>query len=340
MQRGETKGRARVFGDARFVNPDGRANFIAPKAPTLATQTSVDFPLRLNTGRIRDQWHTMTRTGASPRLGLHLPEPFVEINPHDATLCGVADGGFGSVKTRYGDCVLRVRVTDRQPKGQIFVPIHWTDETASHARVSALVAPFLDPHSGQPESKATATAITPTKYSRHGFLLSRRSMELPPAIWWARATIEGGYGYRIACEMSDDDWLELLRPFIGEDVITLTDVERGVARGAAFVNGKAQFAWSLDSRVLSWDAMLEQFSREKPDRLAILSGGSSSRSPGSPLICACFGICEDQIASLVSRGLSTTTEIGGACKAGTNCGSCLPEIRRIADRTRSVLSQI
>ncbi|WP_442755194.1 molybdopterin-dependent oxidoreductase [Methylocystis sp. JAN1] len=331
IRHGDVTGRARLFQNGRFANRGGRANFIAPKTPALATRTSTDFPLRLNTGRIRDQWHTMTRTGASPRLARHLPEPFVEVNPQDAMLYEVADGGFGLVKTQYSSCILRVIVTDRQPRGQIFAPIHWTDEVASHARVGALVAPFVDPHSGQPESKASAASIAPTKYSREGFLLSREPIELPSTIWWVRVKTEAGYGYRVACELSDDEWLELLRPFVGKDVITLTDVERGVTRGAAFGEGRTQLAWALDPRALPWDTMMEQFSLEQPDRLGLLSGGSANLSK-SPLICACFGVSEDQILALVSKGLRTPTEIGAACKAGTNCGSCVPEIRRAASQ--------
>jgi assimilatory nitrate reductase catalytic subunit len=329
---GVVMGRARVFRDAGFANPGGRANFIAPKPPMLAAPTSIEFPLRLNTGRIRDQWHTMTRTGMSPRLARHLPEPFVEVNPQDATLFGLDDGGFGRVQTQYGSCTLRVVVTDSQPSGQIFAPIHWTDETASHARIDALVAPFVDPHSGQPESKASAASIAPMKYSREGFLLSRKPIDLPAAVWWVRVKIEAGYGYRVACEMSDDDWLENLRPVAGEDVVTLTDVERGVGRGAAFSEGRVQLAWALAPRAVPWDAMLEQFLHDQPDRLAILSGGSPN-SLKSPLICACFGVSEDEIAALVSKGLRTPIEIGAACKAGTNCGSCVPEIRRVASQT-------
>lgn len=329
---GFVNGRARVFRDAHFANSGGRANFVAPKKPTLAAPISAEFPLRLNTGRIRDQWHTMTRTGASPRLARHLPEPFVEVNPQDARLFGIEDGGFGQVQTQYGNCVLRVVVTDSQPSGQIFVPIHWTDETASHARIDALVAPFVDPHSGQPESKASAASIAPVKYSRQGFLLSREPIELPRTIWWVRVKNKAGYGYRVACDMSDDAWLDNLRPFAGEDVVTLTDVERGVGRGAAFSEGRAQLAWALGPFALPWDGMLEQFSSEKADRLAILSGGLSNGPPKSPLICACFGVSEEQIAALVSKGLHNPIEIGAACKAGTNCGSCVPEIRRLASQ--------
>ena len=115
----------------------------------------------------------MTRSGISPRLGQHLPEPFVEIHPDDAIKSGVADGGFARVVTDYGQCILKVVVSERQQRGMLFAPIHWSEETASSARVGALVAPFTDPFSGQPENKATPVSITPYEYVFRGFALSR-----------------------------------------------------------------------------------------------------------------------------------------------------------------------
>ena len=97
IRAGESKGRARLFGDGDFFTPGRRARFVAPEPPALKTKTSRLYPLRLNTGRVRDQWHTMTRTGSSPRLARHLPEPFIEINDADARLFSLTDGGFARV---------------------------------------------------------------------------------------------------------------------------------------------------------------------------------------------------------------------------------------------------
>ena len=104
---------------------------MAPETPALKTETNASRPLRLNTGRIRDQWHTMTRTGTSPRLGQHLPEPFVEIHPDDAGKFGISDGGFARVTTDYGQCILKAVVSPRQQRGMLFAPIHWSRENAS-----------------------------------------------------------------------------------------------------------------------------------------------------------------------------------------------------------------
>jgi assimilatory nitrate reductase catalytic subunit len=172
----------RLFASGGFQTDDGKARFVAPEVPRLQTQTSVSRPLRLNTGRIRDQWHTMTRTGTSPRLGQHLPEPFVEVHPEDAADAGLTHGGFAEVSTEFGACTLKVQVTERQQRGMLFAPIHWNDVTASFARVGSLAAAFTDPVSGQPEAKATPAAIAPKAYQQRGFVLSRKPLSADMAI--------------------------------------------------------------------------------------------------------------------------------------------------------------
>src|ERR1700712_775241 len=177
---GDTEAQERFFAEGGFFANDHRARFIAPEIPALRTETSAGRPLRLNTGRIRDQWQTMTRTGMSPRLGQQLPDPFVEVHPDDALRFGVFDDGFARVTTDYGQCTLKVVVSERQQRGMLFAPIHWSEATASAARVGALVAPFTDPFSGQPENKATPASIAPYEYVFRGFALSRTELELPP----------------------------------------------------------------------------------------------------------------------------------------------------------------
>lgn len=323
VRSGETTGTLRLFETGRFFTDDRKAMFVAPSRPALATRLTPSFPLRLNTGRIRDQWHTMTRTGASPRLARHLPEPFVEINPSEAKRYGIEEGGFAQITTRYGVCTLRAVMTDRQPEGSIFAPIHWTDETAAQARVGALVGSFLDPYSGQPEAKATPAAIAPASFARAGFLLSRRAVAFDKGVWWARIAVANGYGYRVATDLSDRDWLASIRQhFSGNDLVEFIDEATASYRGAAFREARAEFIWAIAPIAPSWDSQLEQ----------LLSGrvGKAIDDEGA-LVCACFGVGVKRIETLAQQGRRSAADIGAACKAGTSCGSCLPEIKRILD---------
>jgi assimilatory nitrate reductase catalytic subunit len=173
-------GGERFFADGGFFTADRKARFVAVEPPVLREATSDAFPFRLNTGRIRDQWHTMTRTGRSARLAAHLPEPFVEVATQDAAALGIADGDLARITSPHGTCIARVRTSEAQQPGLLFMPIHFSDEMASNARVGALVAAHTDPHSGQPELKATPAAIAPARFRWHGFVRVRKGVALPP----------------------------------------------------------------------------------------------------------------------------------------------------------------
>ncbi|MCA8929996.1 MAG: nitrate reductase, partial [Alphaproteobacteria bacterium] len=151
---GDAAGRARFFADGRFYTGDGRARLVPVVYRPPVEAPDAAYPLRLTTGRIRDQWHTMTRTGQAPRLNQHLGEPFVEVHPSDALRSGLSPWSLAEVRSVSGNAVLRVVVTDRVRPRQIFAPLHWTGETAPTGRIDAVVSAVTDPLSGQPESKA------------------------------------------------------------------------------------------------------------------------------------------------------------------------------------------
>ena len=323
---------ARFFADGGFFANDQRARFAAPAVPALRTETTAARPLRLNTGRIRDQWHTMTRSGISPRLGQHLPEPFVEIHPDDAARSGVADGDFARVVTDYGQCMLRVVVSDRQQRGMLFAPIHWSEETSSAARVGALVAPFTDPFSGQPESKATPVAITPYEYVFRGFALSRAPLELPDHAWWARVAVTGGYGYLFADNADLAGWQSWLRSVAGDDLAEYKDLGGGVYRAASFAEDRIEICLFVGPArdAGDWGVVKSLFAGSLSDeqRRMLLSGKSvDGLASAGPIVCACFGVGRTTICDAIAAGANSPAEIGARLKAGTNCGSCIPEMK-------------
>src|SRR5664279_3231285 len=240
MRSGETEGQQRFFAEGGFFTNDRKARFIAPEIPALRSETTAGRPLRLNTGRIRDQWHTMTRTGTSPRLGQHLPEPFVEAHPADAARFGLSHDGFARVTTDYGQCLLKVVVSARQQRGMLFAPIHWSEANASSGRVGALVAPFTDPFSGQPENKATPASIAAYEYVFRGFLLSRRLLEMPASLWWARVAVKGGFGYLFADNADLMRWPAWLQAIAAADIADYRDFGGGVYRAASFVGDRIE----------------------------------------------------------------------------------------------------
>jgi assimilatory nitrate reductase catalytic subunit len=326
---------SRFFAEGGFFGVDHRARFIAPEIPALRTETNAGRPLRLNTGRIRDQWHTMTRSGMSPRLGQHLPEPFIEVHPNDAARCGVVDGGFARVVTDYGQCILKVVVSERQQRGMLFAPIHWSQETASSARVGALVAPFTDPFSGQPESKATPASIVPYEYVFRGFVLSRAPLALPDHAWWTRVAVAGGFGYLFADNGDLAGWQSWLQQSSGADLAEYRDFAGGIYRAASFAESRIETCLFVGPArdAGDWNVVKSLFAADALDddaRRMLLSGKSADGlANAGPVVCACFGVGRTTILAAIAAGAGTAAEIGVRLKAGTNCGSCIPEMKRL-----------
>ena len=328
--------RARLFSEGGFFTPSRKAAFVAIAPPQLAEPVSTSFPLLMNTGRVRDQWHTMTRTGLSPRLGSHVSEPFVSVHPSDAGRFGLSHGGLARLTNHHGAATFRVIVTPSQERGSVFVPMHWNDETASDARTGSLVHSIVDPISGQPDSKATPVAIEPVVMASAGFMLSRRRVELPRESYWAWAAIKDGYVARIDTAGDGADLLAALKATIGPaDTLRYHDTRRGISRiaviadqrlvGALFLAPAASAPkWSILAE--AWDAA----TIDKTMRRVILSGkrldGAADEGPN---VCACFGVPHGRIVAAIAAGAGTAGAIGEKLKAGTNCGSCIPELKRL-----------
>jgi len=329
----------RFFARGGFFANDGKARFVAPETPVLRSETSASRPLRLNTGRIRDQWHTMTRTGTSPRLGAHLPEPFVEIHPDDAGKFGIGDGGFARVVTDYGQCILRAVVSPRQQRGMLFAPIHWSGENAAAARVGALAAPFTDPFSGQPETKATPASIAPYEYVFRGFALSPGQIKLPEHAWWARVAVSGGFGYLFADNADLAGWQSWLRAIAGDDVAEYRDFGGGVYRAASFAGDRLDTCLFVGPArdAGDWDVVKNLFAAEAltaAQRRMLLSGKSADGvATAGPVVCACFGVGRTAICDAIAAGANSAAAIGAQLRAGTNCGSCIPELKRLIAQT-------
>jgi assimilatory nitrate reductase catalytic subunit len=333
---------ARFFADGGFFTPDRKAHFIAPEAPALRASASNDYPFILNTGRVRDQWHTMTRTGLSPRLALHAPEPFVEIHPSDAEFFGIKD--FARVTTQFGSTTFKVALNEGQQRGSLFAPIHWNAETASSARVCELVSPHTDPVSGQPEAKATPAKIEPVEFAFRGFALTRQAIELPKETWWARVALAGGIGTLIASNDVPKQWRNRASTLLNNDILAeFTDLPRGIFRAASFRDGRldgALFIGPADAAPQR-DAVKVLFESETltdmQHRMLLSGRAADGLAEIGPVICACFGVGLNVIREAIASKSATNVEaIGKALRAGTNCGSCLPELKRIVHDTHAV----
>ena len=159
------KGTPRLFEDKQFYTPSKKAIFNVPTTTTnTSVQTSRDFPLILTTGRVRDQWHTMTKTGKVSRLKTHYPKPVLEINPVDAYLQGIKDGDITEIKSVNGEVRVRAKVTDAIKEGVVFLPMHWGKILQSNLnRANNLTNTHVDPLSKEPDFKFTSVSVSKYK---------------------------------------------------------------------------------------------------------------------------------------------------------------------------------
>jgi len=331
----------RMFADGRFFTASGRAQFVGvePRLPKNLVDES--FPLILNTGRIRDQWHTMTRTGKASRLTEHNPEPYVEIHPEDALKYALEEGALVHVYSRWGEIVVRARLSDDQQSGSVFVPIHWNGQFASAARVGAVVNAVVDPISGQPEFKNTPVRVVAYKPVWHGFLLSRRKLSIDVANYWVQAQGESFYRYELAGEQAPEDWSAWVRQLLctkdnDVDWVEYLDSAARKYRGVRIVDKRVDscifIAPSHELPSRSWlGSLFAKSALDENEQKGLLLGQPpQGQEDVGRIVCACFGVGLNTLTQSIARQNFTTVEqIGSALKAGTNCGSCVPELKKL-----------
>ncbi len=319
----------RFFAQGGFYHPDGKARMLAlePQAPANALDAA--RPFRLNTGRLRDQWHTMTRTALSPRLSAHLPEPFVDMNPQDVQRLELVPASLVQLSSPQGRAIMRLRQTSDVKPGNLFVPMHWTGMNAPAARIDALVAPVVDPVSGQPESKASTVSAQRFDATWYGFAMSTSAFT-PSCDYWARARTSTGYRCEMAGLAIPDDWeshARVLFDLPDAAAQCMSDSRRGLHR-VGFFEGDVLLAALYvgpEPVALMRDFLVGLPGQEAPWALAGLARGD--RPDPGPVVCSCFAIGRNTIKlAIASEGLTSVDQIGASLSAGTNCGSCKSEL--------------
>jgi assimilatory nitrate reductase catalytic subunit len=332
----------RFFGDRRFYTPNKRARFVPVGSEPPGAPRDPRHPLILNSGRVRDHWHTLTRTGQSPRLSAHIAEPFVEIHPDDAAAAGIGDAELAVVESRHGRAVVRALLTGAQQRGSVFMPMHWTDQFASAGRVDALVDSAADPWSGQPGLKSGRVSVRSFGAAWYGFAVLADRPRMIAADYWALARAKGGWRIELAGAQDPDDWDQyaagLFSASAASDVASFRDRRSGAYRFAAFAGDSLVGALfvAADPVAVSRAFVAGQLGANMPpeQRWQHLAGraGAEGEDRGA-ILCSCFEIGDRQIAdAVVNRGCMTVEAVGMALGAGTNCGSCRPEIRRVIGR--------
>ncbi|KJI70696.1 nitrate reductase, partial [Enterobacter hormaechei] len=287
------------------------------------------YPLILNTGRIRDQWHTMTRTGYVPRLMQHIDEPFVEMNATDAARAGLTDGQLARISSPRGVMVARVRISTAQRAGELFAPMHWNAQFARQGKVNALVEGRIDAGSGQPESKQTAVRIMPWLPAWQGELYARELPALPPSVcWWRKAS-----RLTVAGEQPLLSWVRAYASGRGWQLQVAQTGERSSV--LAWHHGELMLGyWEGHTLPALAHAFIEEAFAAAPVQLAERHALLHGQRPGEDadpgrIICSCFSVGENTIRKAIAGGCDSAAALGVKLRCGTNCGSCVPELKAL-----------
>lgn len=343
------RGRARFFQDGIFFTPNRKAKLLAitPKQPiNLPTN---DYPLRLNTGRIRDQWHTMTRTALAPQLNQHISQPFVEMNKEDAEARDLKEGQLVKVRSKWGQMMAPVSINQNSKIGDIFVPMHWTAQLSRTGRINPVVNPEVDAFSKQPESKHTPVQVCVFKTSWFGFILSRREITWPNSDYLVSAQGSQHTRLELASGQELENPIQEMSAWLGcEDIVEME--QQGLEVLSFEDSGAGLFRLALINKqgqleavaMIAPDAQLPErtwlaslFLKDKLDDRAcraLLSGNAPIGEDIGRIVCACFSVGEKTIEAAVKTGCHSVSSVGEKLKAGTNCGSCVPEIKDIINQ--------
>ncbi|MBX2840059.1 MAG: nitrate reductase [Gammaproteobacteria bacterium] len=353
----------RFFSEGEFYTDNRKARFISVQPSDLGVTEkklnarSEATSFICNTGRIRDQWHTMTRTGFSARLTSHIGEPFVEINVRDADILGLQDAVLVDVESESGCIRLRLLKSDRIRSGSVFIPMHWNDRYASNARINALVHTLTDPVSGQPALKNQRVHLKPVAIRCYGFMLTKEKPKDLSFAYWASAPVEQGWKTEFAAhqsaeltmismvEQTEHRWAESGKASSTE-LLTYDDAQQSIFRSCWFDGCQLSKAVFLGpgpvslSRQATCTLLTHSFDSQL-DRFAVISGAGLVDKPDTgATVCSCLSVGSKTIRTAIENGCKSVKSVGIACGAGTQCGSCQADIYRLlessSNETRTV----
>jgi assimilatory nitrate reductase catalytic subunit len=349
LRQGAHQGLERLYGDGIFPTADGKAHFVDTRYVPLAEDTDTRYPLHLNTGRLRDQWHGMSRTGNASRLFSHTEEAQLSMNPNDMQRRDLVEGDMIRVTSRRGRISLRVTAAESQRPGQVFLPMHWGSRFMNGLGANALTLNAFDPQSKQPELKHAAVQVEKLSLPwqmtamRRGNGLIRMNALQPLLRHFDFASL-GLFGHdealvilRVAHSSAvPQSVLEQIDIILGLDdetqLMNYRDDRRGISKRALMSEGKL-LGIRLTGETAAHDWLKEVIADHqdatalRPWLFAPLAEPPQGQPQRGRILCNCMNVSEQEILQQVQNGLDLAT-LQGRLGCGTQCGSCLPEIKR------------
>jgi assimilatory nitrate reductase catalytic subunit len=378
LREGETSGKTRLYEDGVFPTADGKARFAALPFVPLAEPRESRYPFSLSTGRLRDQWHGMTRTGTLGRLFGHVAEPVVQLHPQDMARRGLKAGDLVHVTSKRGSIVVPLQASNELGLSQAFMAMHWGAEYLSGvsstgeslAGVNALTTSAYCPTSKQPELKHAAVKVLKAELpwtllgmawlpddqalsAREGLRALMAQFPFASCVPFGRERT--GVLFRAAAhEAPETALIERIEALLGlntPDALRYADRRLGQRRTARLV--KQGDTRTLDGFVLAGDTRAEVWIKPLLEdarpagaygRLILMPGAQApiAVTAKSRQVCTCFNVDEGAIQSQLQNSTGTDDErlarLQASLQCGTQCGSCLPELRRLV-RARTTAAE-
>lgn len=355
---GDTTGAARLYTDGVFQKPDGRAQFVNTVYKGTADKTDARHPLHLLTGRLRDQWHGMSRTGTVAQLFNHAEEPVIQMNADDMSRRSIKNGDIVKVSNKRGSLVLVAQLSDEVQASQTFIAMHWGSQFMQGLGVNALMPPTFDKTSKQPELKHTAIKIEKLELPwRMTVMRTIQNLDMLEKVRGLLANFDyatcGLFGrqtehhvgmliLRASHTQAPDSTLieqidQILEMTDEMPLLNYQDAKRGISKRILVSNhsGKPEVTGvRLVGETLATDWLKEvmtsgEFTAElRRWALAPLSTPPAGQRSRGKIICNCLDVAENDIIETIQLGADLIT-LQNKLKCGTECGSCVPELKRL-----------
>ncbi|MDD2933127.1 MAG: molybdopterin-dependent oxidoreductase [Methylotenera sp.] len=360
---GDITGKARLYADGIFQKPDGKAQFINATYKGTADKTDARHPLHLLTGRLRDQWHGMSRTGTVAQLFNHAEEPVIHISADDMTRRSIKTGDIVKVSNKRGSLVLPAQLSNEVQPSQTFIAMHWGSQFMHGLGVNALMPPAFDKTSKQPELKHTAIKIEKLELPwRMTVMRTIQNLELLQKVRDLLKNFEYASCGLFGRKTEHHAGMLILRAahtlapacaLIAEidSILGMTDdmpllnyndakrgiskrilVENNVSNGKPEVTGVRLVGETLAADWLKDVMTTGEFSAElRRWALAPLSSPPAGQHSRGKIICSCLDVAENDIIENIQLGADLIT-LKNKLKCGTECGSCVPELKQLVQR--------
>ena len=348
---GATEGTARLYSDGQFLTPSGRAQFHADPYRAPKEKRDTRYSLTLNTGRLRDQWHGMSRTGSAARLFGHTPQALLSMHPDELRRRRLLNGELVKVRSRRGSLIVPVQADDSVRSGQAYLPMHWGNRFLKGLGTNVLTQPEFDPLSKQPELKHAGVEVEKVELPWTFFALvegdvQTRFQALRPLFEdfaYANLTLTGrerpALLIRAACAVTPEAQLlaqiDRLLGLHEGPVLAYDDPRKAVGKRVRIEDGRIT-AIRLAGETAARDWLKGQWETGSADAdlrrwlLAPVSTppGAVYSTGSSKILCNCLNVSEDAVCAGIAQGLDLTG-LKQELKCGTSCGSCVPEIKRL-----------